>query len=186
MRCAAMCRDVLCLCLCRERREGRHIPYFAVVYRTPREITAVDLLGNKIVTDITLYPYLDTFYPGKYLAVNRCLPACWRVDHRFLIEHLSYLIKHMLRSALSQFNHLVLPFHRVADPMSNMRDVMPGDRIPPWPLRLAVASRRRCSAPLALQRRRTWCRRAGDARSSSGTYWGSAPRHGCTRTLVPR
>lgn len=98
--CDAMCRDVLCLCLCRERREGRHIPYFAVVYRTPREITAVDLLGNKIVTDITLYPYLDTFYPGKYLAVNRCLPACWRVDHRFLIEHLSYLIKQIPRRTL--------------------------------------------------------------------------------------
>lgn len=54
-----------------QRREGRHIPYFAVVYRTPREITAVDLLGNKIVTDITLY---RTFYPRRYLAATGASP----------------------------------------------------------------------------------------------------------------
>lgn len=58
--CAAMC-----LCLFAGRREGRHIPYFAVVYRTPRDFTAVDLLRNKIVTDITLYITLIP-YPRKY------------------------------------------------------------------------------------------------------------------------
>lgn len=69
LRCAAtMCLLGLCLCAA-GRREGRHIPYFAVVYRTPRDFTAVDLLRNKIVTDITLlYINPDTLppYPRKY------------------------------------------------------------------------------------------------------------------------
>lgn len=122
LRCAAaMC---LCLCLCAGRREGRHIPYFAVVYRTPRDFTAVDLLGNKIVTDITLYITLIPYHhltPGNIPSHNRCSPQPWRIDYRFPIENLSSSSSTYGRKPLPNSTPLVLPFHRVANPVKHAR-----------------------------------------------------------------
>lgn len=52
-----MCCDMLPLCLCWSAREGRLDAIFHILQSCigRPEITAVDLLGNKIVTDITLY-----------------------------------------------------------------------------------------------------------------------------------
>lgn len=148
LRCAAaMC---LCLCLCAGRREGRHIPYFAVVYRTPRDFTAVDLLGNKIVTDITLYITLIPYHhltPGNIPSHNRCSPQPWRIDYRFPIENLS--------SSSSTYGRNPFPIQppRASIPPRRQPRQTCAMSCPPtayrpwWPLRLAVAcpaSRRTC------------------------------------------